>query len=77
MGAILPRPTDKQLATALSELYALGKKGGTQGDPATAALRFGDDDGLMYVIEVSSTGDIRFEEWSDAIARSRWPPRAA
>ncbi|MDQ1830532.1 hypothetical protein [Massilia scottii] len=34
-------------------------------EPASAALRFGYDDGLMYVIEVSRGGAIRFEEWSD------------
>ena len=47
-----------------------------ESEPASAALRFGYADGLMYVVEVSSTGDIRFEEWSDrdceiALARPR------
>ena len=62
-GREIAAPTDKQLASTLTELYALGKNGGAE--PATAALRFGYDDGLMYVAEVSSSGAIRFEEWSD------------
>ena len=64
-GRDIAAPTDKQLATALAELYALGKKHGAQGEPATASLRFGYDDGLMYVAEVSSQGELSFEEWSD------------
>lgn len=64
-GRDIAAPTEKQLAAALAEVYALGKKGVPPGDPPTAALRFGYDDGLMYVAEVSCTGDVRFEEWSD------------
>ena len=64
-GRETPAPTDQQLAAVLTELYALGKQGAAGAEPATAALRFGYDDGLMYVAEVSSTGDICFEEWSD------------
>jgi len=64
-GRDIAAPTDKQLAATLTELYALGKQAQSPGEPVTAALRFGYDDGLMYVAEVSCTGDIRFEEWSD------------
>src|SRR5688500_12642396 len=63
-GNDIATPSEKQLAAALTELYAQAKKGLTE--PGTAALRFGYDDGLMYVAEVSSTGDMRFEEWSDS-----------
>jgi hypothetical protein len=54
-------PTDEQLAAALAALYRPGG-GGREG---SATLRFGYDDGLMYVAEVSSAGDVSFEEWSD------------
>ena len=64
-GRDIAAPTDKQLSAALTELYALGKTSQAQADQVSAALRFGYDDGLMYVAEVSCTGDIRFEEWSD------------
>ncbi|MDM5178256.1 hypothetical protein PO883_13745 [Massilia sp. DJPM01] len=74
-GRDIAAPTEAQLTAALAELYApLRKpKAGAKGkgppasapEAASAALRFGYDDGLMYVIEVSRGGAIRFEEWSD------------
>ncbi|NHZ61611.1 hypothetical protein [Massilia genomosp. 1] len=76
-GRDIAAPTEAQLAAVLAELYAplrqvkgkgKGKASGAPAaapEPASAALRFGYDDGLMYVIEVSSGGHIRFEEWSD------------
>ena len=79
-GRDIEAPTDKQLAAVLAEIYARNKarhkKTGAAAEPASAALRFGYDDGLMYVAEVSSTGEISFEEWSDrdceiALARPR------
>jgi hypothetical protein len=51
-------PGDGQLAAALADVYAAGGEG-------SATLRFGYDDGLMYVAEVNGAGDISFEEWSD------------
>jgi len=65
-GRDIAAPTEKQLAAALAELYAQRKKGGAEAEPATASLRFGYDDGLMYVAEVSSNGEVSFEEWSDS-----------
>lgn len=64
-GQHIAAPTDQQLAAALNQVYALARKHHGGDEPATAALRFGYDDGLMYVAEVSSTGELCFEEWSD------------
>jgi hypothetical protein len=63
-GKDIAAPTETQLAATLAEIYALRKKAADT-EPATAALRFGYDDDLMYVAEVSSTGEVSFEEWSD------------
>jgi len=57
-------PTDQQLAAELAGLYARHQCA-TGTEPASAALRFGYDDGLMYVAEVDASGEVRFEEWSD------------
>ena len=65
-GRDIAAPTEQQLAAALAELYEQAKHGAPEPERTSAALRFGYDDGLMYVAEVSSTGDIRFEEWSDS-----------
>ncbi|MBC7452807.1 MAG: hypothetical protein H7335_03725 [Massilia sp.] len=65
-GRNISAPSEQQLAAALAELYGARKKATADADPACAVLRFGYDDGLMYVAEVSSTGDVSFEEWSDS-----------
>jgi hypothetical protein len=65
-GRDIPAPSEQQLAAALAELYGKKKKGLAEADPASAVLRFGYDDGLMYVAEVSSAGEVSFEEWSDS-----------
>ena len=79
-GRELASPTEQQMAAVLAELYAKPKhppKTATApAEPLSAALRFGYDDGLMYVAEISSTGEASFEEWSDrdcelALARPR------
>ncbi|MFD2365888.1 hypothetical protein [Pseudoduganella sp. GCM10020061] len=59
-GRDITAPTEHQLASALAEVF-----GGGKGEKASATLRFGYADGLMYQAEVTSTGEIRFEEWSD------------
>lgn len=67
-GRELASPTEQQMAAVLAELYAKPKPKPKQADatePLSAALRFGYDDGLMYVAEISSTGEASFEEWSD------------
>lgn len=63
-GGELAMPTDAQLTAALAEVYK-NRRGADDATAASAVLRFGYDDGLMYEIEVSSGGEIRFEEWSD------------
>lgn len=55
-GREVAAPSEAQLAAALAEVY---------GAPGSAVLRFGYDDGLMYEMEVSSGGAVRFAEWSD------------
>lgn len=61
-GKEISAPTEKQLAAVLGEIF--GRKGDGH-EPASATLRFGYDDGLMYEAEVRSNGELRFEEWSD------------
>ena len=62
-GRDTPTPTDEQLAAALADVYAA--PAGRPDREGSATLRFGYDDGLMYVAEVSTAGDVSFEEWSD------------
>lgn len=63
-GRDVPAPTEAQLASVLAEVYD-GKARGPEGGPASAVLKFGYDDGLMYQMEVAPNGAIRYEEWSD------------
>ena len=63
-GRDVTTPSEAQLAAALSDVYS-GKVAGPDGAPGSAVLRFGYDDGLMYEMEVSSDGAVRFAEWSD------------
>lgn len=63
-GREVAAPSEAQLTAALAEVYG-GKVAGPDGGPASAVLRFGYDDGLMYEMEVSGGGAVRFAEWSD------------
>lgn len=62
-GRVITAPTAAQLSGALAAVYSHGKN--KQAEHASAALRFGYDDGLMYVAEAGSDGQLSFEEWSD------------
>jgi hypothetical protein len=64
-GRDIAAPSEAQLAATLAALFTRRKRGAPEPEPASAALRFGYDDGLMYVSEVSSNGELSFEEWSD------------
>ena len=63
-GRDVAAPSEAQMAAALAEVYG-GKVAAADGGPGSAVLRFGYDDGLMYELEVSSGGAVRFAEWSD------------
>ncbi len=63
-GREISSPSEQQLAAELAALYQ--RPGGGAAEPASATLRFGYDDGLMYVAEVTSGGELCFEEWSDS-----------
>ncbi len=65
-GHDIASPSEQQLAAALADVFKRPQAGATPRDAASAVLRFGYDDGLMYVAEVSSSGDLQFEEWSDS-----------
>jgi len=62
-GRDVAAPSERQLAAALADVYK--GRASSDDDPGSAILRFGYDDGLMYAMEVSHDGDVRFEEWSD------------
>lgn len=62
-GRDVAAPSETQMAAALATVYGAGA-GGPDG-AGSAVLRFGYDDGLMYEVEVSSGGGVRFAEWSD------------
>lgn len=67
-GEEVRSPTEKQLADALNEIYvehAHTIDPDSDDEHESASLRFGYDDGLMYVAEVMSSGTVTFEEWSD------------
>ncbi len=61
-GRDIAAPSDEQIDAELDGVFDAAD----DGEPVTASLRFGYDDGLMYVAEISSDGTIRFEEWSDS-----------
>lgn len=63
-GRDVQAPSEAQMADALAEVYS-GKTATPDGEPGSAVLRFGYDDGLMYEMEVSCGGAVRFAEWSD------------
>ena len=63
-GRDVTAPSEAQMAAALADVFG-GKVAALDGSPGSAVLRFGYDDGLMYEMEVSTGGAVRFAEWSD------------
>lgn len=64
-GRDVNAPSERQLAAALAAVYKKGAPPSPDGEAGSAVLRFGYDDGLMYEVEVSGGGEVRFGEWSD------------
>ena len=63
-GRDVSAPSEAQIVAALADVYS-DKAVGPDGGAGSAVLRFGYDDGLMYEMEVSGGGAVRFAEWSD------------
>jgi hypothetical protein len=78
-GSDTRSPTVVQLAEAVAELYHETLPGMTEGDYAehgAATLRYGYDDGPMYVLEVSRLREVTLEEWADQdYEQTLAPPR--
>jgi hypothetical protein len=67
-GGDTRNPTVAQLTEAVAELYHEALPGMTEGDYAehgAGSLRYGYDDGPMYVVEVNRLGEVTLEEWGD------------
>lgn len=67
-GGDTSSPTAADLASAIAELYHEDQPGLTEDDYAehgAASLRYGYDDGPMYVLEVSRLHEVTLEEWAD------------
>lgn len=67
-GGEVRNPTAEELARAIEELYVENLPGMTEVDyeeHGAASLRYGFDDGPMYVLEVSRGGVVALEEWAD------------
>jgi|GEM_PF-485499 len=67
-GGDVRSPSEKQLADAVAELYQETLPGMTEdyyAEHGAASLRFGYDQGPMFVLEVSRLREVRFEEWAD------------
>lgn len=71
-------PTIAQLAEAVAELYHETLPGMTEADYAehgAASLRFGYDDGPMYILEVSRLREVRLEEWANQEFEQKLSPQ--
>lgn len=67
-GEDIRDPSPEQLADAIRELYVEDLSGMTEADyeeHGAGSLRFGSDDGPMYVLEATRGGILRFEQWAD------------
>lgn len=62
------KPTRDEISAALKELYEENLPDMTEGDyeeHGAGSLRYGYDDGPMYVLEITRHGTARLEEWAD------------
>lgn len=67
-GGDVRNPTGHELREALVELYVEALPGMTEADyeeHGSAFLRLGEDEGPMYVVYVTRTGRVTFEQWAD------------
>lgn len=61
-------PTCEEISAAVNELYEENLSGMTERDyeeHGAGSLRYGYDDGPMYVLEITRHGTARLEEWAD------------
>ncbi|MCY0914459.1 hypothetical protein [Massilia antarctica] len=61
-------PTRDEISAAVQELYQEILPGMTEGDYEehdAASLRYGYDEGPMYVLEITRHGTARWAEWAD------------
>jgi hypothetical protein len=67
-GGDIREPTVDQLRRALADVYQENDPSMTEGDYAehpNAWLRYGFDDGPMYVLSVYRSGSVYFSQWAD------------
>lgn len=67
-GEEIAKPTRDEISAAVKELYEENLPGMTAGDyeeHGAGSLRYGYDDGPMYVLEITRHGTARLEEWTD------------
>lgn len=67
-GGDVRDPTADDLARAIRELYVEDLPGMMEGDyeeHGAASLRYGFDEGPMYLLDVTRGGTVTFEEWAD------------
>ena len=67
-GADTRNPTPSQLTEAIAELYhetLLGMQEGCYAEHGAASLRYGFDEGPMFVLEVNRLHEVIFEVWAD------------
>ncbi|MFC0682909.1 hypothetical protein ACFFGH_34205 [Lysobacter korlensis] len=67
-GESIAAPSESELGDAVMELFNENLPGITDADYAehgAAHLRYGFDEGPMFVVEVARTGEATLEEWSD------------
>ena len=67
-GGSIKGPSQDDISAAAAQLFDENLSGMTEADyeeHGVASLRYGYDDGPMYVLEISRSGKARWEEWAD------------